>query len=57
MTLSHFVTFSISALRNLDIEANKLYDRELIDYMVQHFLQGAILSLLFSLILTLKLIM
>ena len=27
MTLSHSVTLSISSLRNLDIEANKLYDR------------------------------
>ena len=27
MALSHLVTLSISSLRNLDIEANKLYDR------------------------------
>ena len=27
MTLSRLVTFSSSSLRNLDIEANKLYDR------------------------------
>ena len=27
MALSHLVTLSISSLRNLDIEANKFYDR------------------------------
>ena len=27
MVLSHLVTLSISSLRNLDIEANKFYDR------------------------------
>ena len=27
MALSHLVTISISSLRNLDIEANKFYDR------------------------------
>ena len=27
MTVSHLVTLSISSLRNLDIEANKFYDR------------------------------
>ena len=27
MALSHYVTLSLSSLRNLDIEANKYYDR------------------------------
>ena len=27
MAISHLVTLSISSLRNLDIEANKFYDR------------------------------
>ena len=44
MTLSHLITLSISSLRNLDIEDNKLYDRA-------HFLLGVILIMLFDLIL------
>ena len=48
MALSRFVTFSISLLRNLDIEAYKFYDRTH-RFKMQHFLQGVILNMLFSL--------
>ena len=34
MALSHLVTLSISSLDNLDIEANKLYDRAHLLYKV-----------------------
>ena len=55
MVLSRLVTLSISSLRNLDIEANKFYDRAHRLYE-QQFLLGAILNMLFDLILTWKLI-
>ena len=47
MALSRLVTLSISSLRNLDIQANKFYD-ELIDFMMQQFLPGVTLNMLFS---------
>ena len=47
MVLSHLVTLSTSSLRNLDIEANKFLI-ELIDFMMQHFLTGVTLSMLFD---------
>ena len=47
MALSRLVTLSISSLRNLDIEANKFYI-ELIDFMMQHFLPGVTLNMLFG---------
>ena len=56
MTLSRLVTISISSLRTFDIEAKIHYMIELIDFMIQHFLQEGILNMHFSLLLTGKLI-
>ena len=47
MALSRLVTLSISSLRNLDIEANK-FMIELIDFMMQQFLPGVTLNMLFG---------
>ena len=55
MTPSRLVTLSISSLCYLDIEANTFL-KELIDFMMQHFLQGVILNMLFDFILTQTLI-
>ena len=45
MALSRLVTFSISSLRNLDIEAKNSMI-ELIDSMMQQFLPGVTLNML-----------
>ena len=47
MALSRLVTLSISSLHNLDIEAN-ISMTELIDFMIQHFLPGVTLNMLFG---------
>ena len=46
MAVSRLVTLSLSSLRNLDIEAKK-FMIELIDLMMQHFLLGVSLNMLF----------
>ena len=47
MALSHLITLSISSLCNLNIEAKKSMI-ERIDFMVQHYLPGVTLNMLFS---------
>ena len=47
MALSRILTLSISSLRNLDIEANNSMI-ELIDFMMQQFLPGFTLNMLFG---------
>ena len=48
MALSRLVTLSISSLRNLDIEANKFYDRAHRFYDAEKFLPGVTLNMLFG---------
>ena len=55
MALSRIVTLSISSLRNLDIETNNSMI-ELIDFMMQQFLPGVTLNMLFGHTYTPKLI-
>ena len=40
-------SFYTSSLRNLDIKANKFYDK-FIDFMMQQFLPGVTLNMLFG---------
>ena len=49
MVLSRLITLSISSLSNLDIEAN-IFLIERIDFMMQHYLLGVKLIILFGLI-------
>ena len=43
MALSRLVTFSVSLLRNLDIEVDIFHD-----FMMQHFFKGVAINMLFG---------